>query len=238
MRGTSVAETQSSWDDFFVFNPASRHRRRRIKSIVREACAPFEKVLDIGCGDGRLLEELQAEFRCGIYGMEPHVSSATQRLKGILNGFYACDIEDAVVKDTFDLIIMSEVLEHTKDDAKAMANVAKMSSGHLLITVPAGPIRKTDVTMGHERHYTVDSLRTLAERNGYKTLACYVWGFPFHSLYRGLLNLAHDRVIHEFGQTRYGPAQKLVSRLLYGLFFLNSSRRGCQLFYLGERLQS
>lgn len=238
MKPQTIADTQSSWDDFFVYNPASRHRRMIIKGLLRGLGVPFKKILDIGCGSGRMLEELHAEFKSAIYGMEPNCTSAEERLKSVLNGFYPLDIEKSALDATFDLVMMTEVLEHTEDDAKALANVAKMAGRFLLLTVPAGPVRSTDVTMGHKRHYTAAALRGLAERSGFRTLACFAWGFPFHSIYRALLDVAPGQVVSAFGQHRYGPLQKLILNLIYPFFFLNSSKRGCQLFYLGEKLQA
>lgn len=232
-----VASTQSSWDDFFVYNPVSRHRRRLIKRLIRAHCVPFRTLLDIGCGDGRMLEALRADFGCEIHGLEPNPTSAPERLRGQLAGFYPLDIEKGAAARTFDLITMTEVLEHTADDEAAMANIAAMAGRYLLLTVPAGPIRGTDVPMGHRRHYTERDLRELAGRHGFTPVASFAWGFPFHSLYRVLVDKVADAAMSAFGQTRYGPLQKLVSNLLYLLFFLNIPGRGCQLFYLGEKRQ-
>lgn len=236
MNQATVARTHSSWDDFFIYNPASRHRRRIIKGLLRGLGAPFKKALDIGCGSGRMLEELRADFGCEIYGIEPNPTSAADRLKSALNGFYPLDIETGALPGTFDLILMTEVLEHTVDDGAALANVARMAGKYLVLTVPAGPIRDTDVDMGHKRHYTAASLQALVEKNGFRTLSCFAWGFPFHSLYRALLDLAPGQAVSTFGQSRYGTAQKFISGLIHPFFFLNSSKRGCQLFYLGEKL--
>ncbi|OGR68451.1 MAG: hypothetical protein A2081_04750 [Elusimicrobia bacterium GWC2_61_19] len=232
---TSIKDTHSSWDDFFVYNPASRHRRRIIKSLIRKNCPQARSILDVGCGDGRLLENLQAEFGAKIYGIELNKSSAPERLKGLLSGFHSFNIETSCLPEKFDLVVMTEVLEHTRDDSAAMANLARMTSGHLLLTVPAGPIRSTDVPMGHLRHYTEETLRALAERHGFRTVACFAWGFPFHSFYRTLLDLFPGGVTGTFGRPKYGPLQKAVSNLFYLLFYANLSSSGCQLFYIGEK---
>ena len=227
-------ETQATWDDFFVYNPASRHRRRFIKALIRAHCPRPRSILDVGCADGRLLEELRAEFGSRITGIEPHRDSAPERLKTNMGGFHSFSIEDSALGETFDLTVMTEVLEHTKNDSAAMENLAKMTAGHLLLTVPAGPILNTDVTMGHLRHYTRESLTALAERHGFSTVACFSWGFPFHSLYRVLVDLFPSAVTGSFGKTNYGPLQKATANFLYLLFYMNFSGHGNQLFYLGK----
>jgi hypothetical protein len=104
----------------------------------------------------------------------------------------------------------------------------------LLVTVPSGPLRKTDEFVGHVRHYTVDMLTGLLAGAGFRTLDCFAWGAPFHSLYRWALDLSPERIMRSYGKERYGWKERWICGLLYRLFFLNSYRHGCQLFYLGE----
>lgn len=229
-------ETQATWDDFFVHNPASRHRRRFIKDLIRRYCPHPRSILDVGCADGRLLEELRTDFGARITGIEPHRAEAPERLKGAMGGFHSFSIEESYIRETFDLVVMTEVLEHTRDDGAALDNLARMTAGHLLLTVPAGPLLRTDVTMGHIRHYTPEGLRALAERHGFKTVACFAWGFPFHSLYRYLVDVFAGPVTESFGKRRYGLLQKAIAKALHLLFFLNSGNRGNQLFYLGKNV--
>ncbi len=127
------------------------------------------------------------------------------------------------------------MVEHTRDDAAAMKHLAAMTSKWILITVPAGRIYPTDKAMGHTRHYSRETLRSLAESAGFRTLRCFAWGWPFHSFYRHALNWAADDILKEFGHDQYSRAQILLCEFLYGLFFVNSGSWGQQLFYLGER---
>jgi SAM-dependent methyltransferase len=230
-----IESEHSHWNEFFRYNPASRHRRRMIRGLI--AGLPVRSVLDAGCGSGELLYDLfhpnRGELR--LKGFDKNRAETPTLLRKLGAAYETLDIDAAALPETYDLVIASEMVEHTRDDAVAMRHLARMTSRWILVTVPSGRIYPSDKAMGHVRHYTPQSLRSLAESAGFRTLRCFAWGWPFHSLYRHGLNMATDDVLRGFGQEKYTSAQILLCEFLYLLFFLNSGRHGQQLFYLGER---
>ena len=101
-------------------------------------------VLDAGCGPGLLLAEIQKRnLRALLFGLEIAQANveATRRL---LNG--KGDIRQGSVlaplpfpeDQRFDLILLTEVLEHLKSPVQALQNVARYlkSGGQLVITFP------------------------------------------------------------------------------------------------------
>ena len=233
-----IESEHSHWNEFFRYNPASRHRRRMIRALI--SGLPFRSVLDAGCGNGELLSNLFRGRRDGLRlkGFDLNHAEAPALLRELGADYQQLNADTAALPERFDLVIASEMVEHTRDDAAAMRNLAAMTARWILITVPSGTIYPTDKAMGHTRHYTREGLRALAEGAGFRTLACFNWGWPFHSFYRHSLNWAADHVLEEFGHEKYSRAQILLCELLYGLFFLNSRRAGQQLFYLGERVSA
>lgn len=229
-----ISRAHSRWDDFFVYNPASRHRRRILLGLIGRRGLKPASVLDVGCGDGRFLEELQKRLGCRISGVEIGETSAPERLKGRLENLYRIDIQTAAAPGRFDLVVCSEVLEHLERHEDAARHLAAMCRGHLLVTVP-GRLRETDKPMGHVRAYTEPALRRLLEAAGFETLECFRWGFPFHPLYRSMLDLSPGAILSGFGKERYGPLERLACNALYALFFLSVPGMGEQLFYAGRR---
>jgi SAM-dependent methyltransferase len=224
----------SDWDDFFRYNPASRHRRRIIHGLIAKHRLSFESILDVGCGDGRLLEEMYQRYKKNIHGVELGPSTAPIRLRSNLKGFYSLDIQTESVQQTFDLLLCTEVLEHLRDPEAAVRHLRKMCKKFIIITVPGGKMVNTDRLIGHLRHYTLTSLVDLMGNGGFEAIACFKWGFPFHTGYKHLLNFNSSHLIDSFGKGAYGKIQKTVSQLINAAFYLNSWRFGSQIFYLGK----
>src|SRR5262249_25547630 len=91
--------------------------------------------------------------------VEPYLSDVAladwQRLKG----------------ERFDSIVLSNVLEHIRDDAGAVQRFAQILApgGKVLILVPALPalFGAMDEAVGHHRRYTMESLRAVLEGNSF-----------------------------------------------------------------------
>jgi SAM-dependent methyltransferase len=130
------------------------------------------KVLEVGCGQGRLSARLI--LLSGSYvGCEPDPEShafATELLgeKKIVLG----TTTDLHAGSIFTTIFSSEVLEHIEDD---FAKVKKWNSllqldGKCIVTVPAHPILYgiADKRVGHHRRYRKETLSQLFTNNGFK----------------------------------------------------------------------
>jgi len=114
----------------------------RLKRIISLAGSIQGKsVLDVGCARGylgRRIKEMGGKYVAGIEISE----TAAKEAKGVLDGVYAFDIQKdwpAEVKEQkFDLIILSEVLEHIFDPIFVMRNVYEilLPDGKVIITTP------------------------------------------------------------------------------------------------------
>jgi SAM-dependent methyltransferase len=120
-----------------------------------------KRVLDFGCGDGRLLCELRYKGIPDIVGVD-----LSERALFFARGFLPdCSVvlhKDLVeISDTpFDAVLAVEVLEHLSDD-KLMNILSSIHSiladnGTFIISVPTTNI---PLNPKHYRHYTVDLLR-------------------------------------------------------------------------------
>jgi ubiquinone/menaquinone biosynthesis C-methylase UbiE len=223
-------EHLSQWNDFFIYNPASRRRREILASLVEPL--EFSSVLDVGCGDGSLAVLLKEKFGKETAGLE--YDSQPPRLADSLDAYYNMNIAETRPDRAFDLVIASEVLEHIPEDEAALRNIRKICSKYAVITVPSGKIRFTDKHMGHVRHYTLEDLSAKVERAGFRVRRAFAWGFPFHSLYKWAQDLAPSTLIENFGSGEYGFKAKAVCEALYLMFGLNSFSSGPQLFLLAE----
>jgi SAM-dependent methyltransferase len=227
----------TEWGDMIKFSPAPFHRRRLIVALAREVAAAGApaSVLDVGCGNGEVLRALAQAFPgarlCGA-DLSEHVIEENRRRFPHAR-FAALDLGAAALPETFDLVVCSEVVEHVRDWEAALANLRAMCAAgrHLVVTVPAGKVFPIDRMMGHVRHFTPDELVAGLARAGFASERVWRWGFPFHTLYKTLINVSPEATMGGFGQARYGWKEKAVAGALTAAFYLNlrQSRFGRQL---------
>jgi 2-polyprenyl-3-methyl-5-hydroxy-6-metoxy-1,4-benzoquinol methylase len=92
-------------------------------------------------------------------------------------------------RESFDLVVLSEVLEHIPDDEGALATVCELlgERGWLVLTVPGDPKlwNVEDERAGHARRYTREELHSKLTENGFEIHEMINWGFPLTKwLYR------------------------------------------------------
>jgi len=97
-------------------NPAFPNDRARIDfALIAEMVAPGARVLDIGCGDGELLELLKTEKGCDGRGLElsqTGVNQSVARGLSVIQGDADTDLIE-YPGSAFDYVILSQTLQAT-----------------------------------------------------------------------------------------------------------------------------
>jgi SAM-dependent methyltransferase len=192
----------------------------------------YQSVLDVGVGFGHNLDALtagRAPIRvAGVDVSQRAVDHVRARWPG---EFHRLDITEQRLPERFDLVFSALVLEHLVDDEAALVNMRKMTEGHLLIATIGGDYeryRPWEEQVGHVRNYGPGELDAKLRAAGFAPERSLKWGFPLYSpLARRLQN--RMRATHQLS-----PAARLSARVMYLLFFLNSSRRGDLLLTLAR----
>jgi SAM-dependent methyltransferase len=226
---TDYSEGWTRWGDMIRYSPAPFHRRRLILALAREV--DFASVMDVGCGNATLLLALR-RLRPGVALVGLDIADsviAEDRAAYPDVEFHQLDIGAAHLSARCDLVVCSEVLEHVADWRQALRHLRRMCGAHLILTVPAGRVFPIDRLMGHERHFTLDLLSDGLRDAGFEPVRAWRWGFPFHTLYKRLINLSPEASVRRFSSGSYGVTERAVSTLLTWLFYLNSRRAGAQL---------
>ena len=127
------------------------------------------RVADLGCGCGRMLEELGGRYEAvGVDVSQTAIEFCAMRgVKALLGALPdGVPLEDG----TFDAVIMSDILEHVEDDAGAAKRAGGLlrAGGVMIVTAPAyeGLWSSWDEAHRHKRRYTAGTLRRALEGAG------------------------------------------------------------------------
>jgi SAM-dependent methyltransferase len=103
------------------WRPATHVYWQRVAALL----TPVSRVLDVGCGRGGVLEDLQ--HRAGLaVGLDPDRASLQEHRAPALHR--VCGLSEALPcpDGTFDLVCCSWVLEHLPDPRRALAEVGRV----------------------------------------------------------------------------------------------------------------
>lgn len=135
--------------------------RRRLALSLLQEFEPAGKVLDVGCGTGAVLAEIQKNR--DAWGLDfSELALDFGRERGLLNLVHGNAEQLPFADGEFSAIVTLDTLEHVPDDVKAIAEIARVlqPGGAAIINVPAfrwlwGP---HDVALMHFRRYTKNEL--------------------------------------------------------------------------------
>lgn len=153
---------------------------------LADAAAPAS-VLEAGCGEGFVLKYL-AEHRPGWRLAGCDISAgAIAFARRTCPADIGLDVADIyrlpMPSRSFDLVICSEVLEHLADVPAALAELQRISRGHVLITVPHEPFFRALARLAvrlrlgpdpeHRQFWTATGFRRLVHRHFEEVVFAY-----------------------------------------------------------------
>jgi 2-polyprenyl-3-methyl-5-hydroxy-6-metoxy-1,4-benzoquinol methylase len=182
--GTAVP-TGNTYDKYGSTNPVVRRLMAGFERTLDElfAQAAPASVLDVGCGEGVLTEQWADRIAPGrIVGIDledPKLDAEWGGRQRPNLTFAAMEVERLAFGDReFELVAATEVLEHVTSPDLALAEMARVASRHLLVSVPHEPLwralnmargaylRQLGNTPGHLNHWTRRSFVSLLGRYG------------------------------------------------------------------------
>lgn len=145
-------------------------RRLALKLLKRHVRSANPDVLDVGCGTGVVLRELNSWAR--PTGLDMSGLALAFCLKRSLHDLVQGDGSRLPFQDKrFDAVIGLDIFEHIEDDGAAFAEAFRVlkPGGILVLSVPAfrslwGP---HDVALHHHRRYRAREIRRLLEKAGF-----------------------------------------------------------------------
>ena len=139
---------------------------------------PKTTILDIGCNDGKFLEELKIKGYKKLFGVEPAAdtySIAKEKGFEVYNGFFGKQsAENVYSSNFFDLVVTRQVLEHIADLDNFLEGISYVlkDRGCLVIEVPDSEwnLDCLDYALWeeHVNYFTISSLRSLLRKHSFE----------------------------------------------------------------------
>jgi 2-polyprenyl-3-methyl-5-hydroxy-6-metoxy-1,4-benzoquinol methylase len=138
--------------------------RREVAQLVPQS----NRVLDIGCGTGSLMEILRDQLRCSCVGIDiSQVAVDIARQKGF--GAFKSKLPKlplGLQENSFDICTIVETLEHISNPEATLKSVAKLlkqRSGSIIVCVPDDCMKPEEFDE-HVSTFTAHSLRQMMSR--------------------------------------------------------------------------
>lgn len=176
---SAVTPVGNSFDKYSAGHPLERRLVHRFLATLDDMLprkAP-RRILEVGVGEGEIADRVRRRFPdAAIVGVDlPDPALAAEWGGRPLTGAFA-DVGDLPFPDRcFDLVLGIEVLEHVADPAKALAEIRRVGTGDVLLSVPREPVwrvanvvrgrylRDRGNTPGHVNHWSTRGFRKLVE---------------------------------------------------------------------------
>ena len=176
--------TGNTYDKYGSNNPVVKRLMANFEGTLEalfRAASPAS-LLDVGCGEGVLTHKWAQRIDGRVVGIDLDDPQLHEEWKGR----QAPNLEYRVMKaenlpfadDEFDVATAIEVLEHVPDPEHTVSEMARVASGHLLVSVPREPLwrglnmargaylRDLGNTPGHVNHWSKRGFVQLLERYG------------------------------------------------------------------------
>jgi 2-polyprenyl-3-methyl-5-hydroxy-6-metoxy-1,4-benzoquinol methylase len=176
--------TGNTYDKYGSANPVVKRLMANFEGTLEDLfkrAAPAS-LLDVGCGEGVLTHQWAQRIDGRVVGIDLDDPALHEQWKG-----RQCpNLEYMVMKaenlpfgdDEFGVATAIEVLEHVPDPEHTLSEMARVASGHLLVSVPREPLwrglnmargaylRDLGNTPGHVNHWSKRGFAQLLSRYG------------------------------------------------------------------------
>jgi 2-polyprenyl-3-methyl-5-hydroxy-6-metoxy-1,4-benzoquinol methylase len=179
--------TGNTYDKYGSSNPVVKRLMANFESTLAElfAMSDPKSLLDVGCGEGVLIHEWAQQIAparvVGLDLEEASIQAGWEQRQADNLEYKIMDVSQKglpFADDEFDVATAIEVLEHVPDPAQTVAEMARVASRWLLVSVPREPLwRGLNVargaylkdlgnTPGHVNHWSKKSFVKLLSQHG------------------------------------------------------------------------
>lgn len=131
---------------------------------------PYSRVLDIGCGWGGTMTQLQNDLKCNVSGVTISLQQYYYCKKNLNLNVLHCNIETFTLSEKYDCVIMMEVLSHIKDIngllTKLHSNTDMLILGYQTCTEDTTTIN----TFENMTFYNIKTISNILNKCGWKII--------------------------------------------------------------------
>ena len=218
----SSAAPVNMGDDWYYYATPDHFWMWRRFQVFQKLAVPDgnAKWAEVGCGNGAVQLQMNQQLNTEVDGIELNQYALQRNIsdRGRLLCYNVLD-EEPSMKESYDNLILFDVLEHITDDHQFLKSVLFLlkPEGSLIINVPAFQHLWSayDEAQGHVRRYRINDLAKLVDRQANCLIRRWTyWGAPFVPLLFGrkvCLKFSHPNKVIQTGFA-------VSSRILNGAF--------------------
>jgi len=176
--------TGNTYDKYGSTNPIVRRLMAGFERTLDELFtkASPQSLLDVGCGEGVLVEKWARRIPGRVVGIDlddPHLQAEWAKRQVDNLEYRVMKAENLpFADDEFDVATAIEVLEHVPDPEHTVAEMARVASRHLIVSVPREPLwralnmargaylKDLGNTPGHLNHWSKRRFVSLLSKHG------------------------------------------------------------------------
>lgn len=200
-------------------------RFRILKKMVEKFVTPDSRILEIGCGNGLAMWQMENYFQVKPDGCDLNPNALSEMFP-VSGNVFLYDIFDLNQQLTgkYEMVIMLDVLEHITEDRNFFETALKYlkPGGRIVVGVPAHQhlYSKYDRLVGHVRRYEKEQLLELFNSSGIVGSKVDFWGLtllPLLRLRKSYLNFISDEKVIQTGFKPPHPLFNLFMRMVMRL---------------------
>lgn len=131
-----------------------------VDDLIIRHIRPGSKVIDLGCGDGRLMERLHSELDCHVMGIDVERSNIAKVIRRGLS-VVATDLNQGlsdIPSDTFDFAVLSQTLQQVQQPKQLLTEMLRVARSGLVVVPNFGHWRVRWEVLRRGRTPITDSL--------------------------------------------------------------------------------
>jgi ubiquinone/menaquinone biosynthesis C-methylase UbiE len=131
------------------------------------------KVLDVGCGSGKLSIYLSEKTGCDVTGIDTVQENIEKAIKNAISGKVEFEVQSAeemaFVNDTFDVVVSLKALHEIPNPAKALGELNRVlkARGRILLIDWVGGVAQTRSHAHAKKYFTPKGLEEVLSETGF-----------------------------------------------------------------------